>query len=86
MSVRRLVGTTLAMALIGVLLAALAPDPATIGSALTHAQRTADVDGPDALVLAGAGLLGWGVWAWGSLGLMLTAASALPGAAGVVSG
>jgi len=86
MSVRRLLLTTLAMASIGVLLATLTPDLATMARTLSSAQRTVDLDGPDALVLSGAGLLGWVVWAWGGLGLVLTAATALPGAAGALSG
>ena len=50
-----------------------------MAGALATAQRTADTAGPDALVLAAAGLLAWAVWAWGALGLALTAATALPG-------
>ena len=50
--------------------------------ALAAAQRTADTAGPDALVLSAAGLLAWAVWAWGAVGLALTAAAALPGLLG----
>ena len=49
---------------------------------LAAAQRTADTAGPDVLVTSAAGLLAWAVWAWGALGLALTAASALPGMLG----
>ena len=49
---------------------------------LASAQRTADTAGPDVLVTSAAGLLAWAVWAWGALGLALTAASALPGMLG----
>jgi nucleoid-associated protein YgaU len=63
-------------------LALLTPSFADMTGALTSAQRTADSAGAEALVLAGAGLLAWSVWAWGALGLLLTAASALPGVVG----
>ncbi|SNR74280.1 LysM peptidoglycan-binding domain-containing protein [Blastococcus mobilis] len=82
MSVRRLLLTAASMGVIGVLLAALTPPAAAMTGALTSPQRTVDTVGADALVLAAAGLLAWAVWAWGALGLALTAASALPGALG----
>jgi hypothetical protein len=69
MSVRRLTLTTAAMALIGVLLAALTPEFSAMTSALAHAQRTCDTDGADALVMSAGGLLAWGVWGWGAAGL-----------------
>jgi hypothetical protein len=79
---RRLAATAAAMALIALGLAALTPDFSVMTGALASAQRTADTSGPDVLVLAAAGLLAWAVWAWGALGLALTAASALPGLIG----
>jgi hypothetical protein len=82
MSTRRLVVTTLAMALIGVLLGFLGPDAAALREALTHPQRVADAAGPDTVVLAWAAALAWAVWAWGALGLGLTAATAVPGLLG----
>ena len=82
MSARRLVATTAGMAIIGFGLAALTPDFADMARALATPQRTADTAGPDQLVLSAAGLLAWAVWAWGSLGLVLTAAAAVPGALG----
>jgi hypothetical protein len=85
MSARRLATTTAAMALIAWALRALAPDLGAAASALGEAQRTVDVDGPDALVEAAIGLLAWGAWAWGALGLALTAATALPGVLGTVA-
>ena len=85
MSVRRLALTTAAMALIGVVLVALTPAFPAMASALAHPQRTADVSGPDELVLAAGGLLAWAVWAWGTAGLALTALSAVPGAAGAAA-
>jgi hypothetical protein len=86
MSVRRLLSTTAAMGAIAWALALLTPSFADMTGAVLGAQRTADSAGPEALVLAGAGLLAWSVWAWGTLGLLLTAASALPGALGDAAG
>ena len=82
MSIRRLGATTVAMALIAVGLAALTPDVSSMAGTLAAAQRTADTAGPDVLVTSAAGLMAWAVWAWGALGLTLTAASALPGMLG----
>ena len=82
MSTRRLVVTASAMALIAGGLTLLTPDPASMTRALISAQRIADTAGPDALVTSVAGLLAWAVWAWGALGLTLTAASGLPGVLG----
>jgi nucleoid-associated protein YgaU len=82
MSVRRLVLTGTAMGLIGVLLAAVTPSFPAMADAVAAPQRTADTAGPDTLVVATAGLLAWLVWAWGCLGLVLTAASTLPGLLG----
>src|SRR4051794_15428840 len=85
MSIRRLVGTALAMAIIGVLLARLGPTTATLLEALTRPQRVADSSCPDDVVLAWAAILAWAVWGWGVLGLGLTAATALPGLLGSVA-
>ena len=85
MSIRRLLGTALAMALGAAALAALTPGIPAMAGDLAAAQRTVDTAGPDALVVSAAGLLAWAVWAWGALGLALTAASALPGLGGVVA-
>jgi len=85
MSTRRLVVTALAMALIGVALARLAPDGAALRAALAHPQDVADTAGPDTVVLAWAAALAWAVWAWGVLGLTLTAATAIPGLLGRVA-
>ena len=82
MSIRRLVGTAAGMALIAGALAALTPGLSSMAGTLASAQRTADTAGPDVLVTSAAGLLAWAVWAWGALGLALTAASALPGLLG----
>src|SRR4051812_33354322 len=82
MSGRRLAATTLVMSLIAVALGALSPDGADLQTAISHPQRVSDGAGPDTVVLAWATVLAWTVWAWGVLGLALTAASALPGLLG----
>ncbi len=82
MSIRRLLGTSAAMGAIAAVLGGLTPGLRQMGAALLSAQATVDGSGPDALVLAGAGLAAWLVWAWGALGLALTALSAVPGALG----
>jgi nucleoid-associated protein YgaU len=85
MSVRRLVLTGAVMGCVAALLAAVTPSLTEMAGALAAAQRTVDTAGADALVVATAGLLAWTVWAWGCLGLALTAASALPGLVGGVA-
>lgn len=85
MSVRRLASTATAMAAVAWALALLTPSVTDMTRSVLSAQHTADSEGAEALVLAGAGLLAWGVWAWGALGLLLTAASALPGLLGAVA-
>lgn len=85
MTGHRLAATAAVTATIALALAALTPSlPAMTGTVLAP-QHTADTAGPEALVLAVTGLLAWGVWAWGALGLLLTAATALPGAVGTAS-
>jgi hypothetical protein len=73
------------MAAIGMLLWVLTPTLPTMTHAVVHAQRTSDTSGPDALVLAAAGLLAWVVWLWGAAGLGLTALTAAPGLVGATS-
>jgi nucleoid-associated protein YgaU len=70
------------MAGIALLLAGLTPALPEAAYAMAHAQDTVDSRGADALVLSAVGLVAWSVWAWGVLGLALTAASALPGVVG----
>jgi hypothetical protein len=82
MSMRRLVLTATAMAGIGLLLHAVTPGWPELALALTHPQRMADTAGADAVVLCLAGAAAAAVWAWGALGLLLTAAGSLPGALG----
>ena len=86
MSVRRLLLTAAAMAAVAAALRALTPALPAIAEVLSDPQRTVDRAGADTLVLAGAGLLAWLCWAWGALGLALTAASTLPGLLGFVAG
>jgi nucleoid-associated protein YgaU len=85
MSVRRLVFSVAALAAIGELLSVLTPALPAMTEAVAHAQRTADTAGPDALMLAAAGLLAWAVWLWGAVGLGLTALAAAPGLLGATS-
>jgi nucleoid-associated protein YgaU len=85
MSIRRLGSTAAAMALAALALAVLTPGFSSMTGSLAAAQRTVDTAGPDALVISAAGLAAWAVWAWGALGLALTAGSALPGVVGTVA-
>jgi len=84
MPIRRLLLTATAMAGIGLLLHAVTPGWPELARALTHPQRLADTAGPDAVVLCLADVLAGLVWAWGVLGLVLTAAGTLPGVVGAV--
>ena len=86
MSVRRLVLTSAAMTVVALALAALTPDLREAATTLASAQRTVDTRGADALLVSAAGLAAWVVWAWGTLGLALTAVSVVPGAVGGVAG
>src|SRR4051812_36928604 len=85
MSTRRLLGTAATMTLLAVALAALTPGRAQLIGALAHPQRTTDSLGPEAVVIALTALVAWAAWAWGVLGLALTAGSALPGLLGAAS-
>jgi len=82
MSIRRLVATAAVMGGMAVVLGALTPAFPAMADAVAGAQRTVDTRGADVLVSSAAGLLAWAVWLWGALGLVLTAASAVPGAVG----
>ena len=85
MSIRRLVVTAAAMGAIAVVLGVLTPSFLAMTDAVTQAQWTVDTQGADVLISSAAGLLAWAVWAWGVLGLALTAAAAVPGAVGGVA-
>jgi hypothetical protein len=82
MSIRRLVVTSAVMGTLAAVFAALSPAPAELVFLLSHAQATADTDGPDTVVLAACAVLAWLAWTWGAVGLALTAASAHPGGLG----
>jgi hypothetical protein len=85
MSIRRLLGTALAMAAVAVALRALTPDLSWVPRYGLDLQRTADTRGAETLLLAAVAAVAWTVWAWGLLGLVLTALSAVPGAVGSLS-
>jgi hypothetical protein len=82
MSLRRWAGTTAVMAAAAWLLLALGPTGADVRAALTDPQGLVDRAGPDGLLLVLVPVLAWLCWAWGALGLLLTAASTVPGAGG----
>ncbi|MGY1632361.1 LysM peptidoglycan-binding domain-containing protein [Geodermatophilus sp. SYSU D01186] len=85
MSIRRLLGTGLAMAAVAVALRALTPDLGWVSGYGLDLQRAADDRGAEALLLGAVAAAAWTVWAWGVLGLALTALSAVPGAVGALS-
>jgi hypothetical protein len=84
-TVRRLLCTAGAMAATAVALHALTGPWQSAVATLAHAPTVSATSGPEHVVLAASGLLAWAVWAWGALGLLLTAASAAPGAAGALA-
>ena len=85
MSIRRWAATSAVMGLVAWALLLLGPAPAELRGALADPQGLVDTTGADALVVVGVGALAWLCWAWGALGLLLTAASTAPGWAGHVS-
>lgn len=85
MSVRRLAATAAAMAGVAAVLARVAPTPVSAVADLAAPQLLIRTEGPEALLVALAAALAWLVWAWGSLGLLLAAAGALPGATGALA-
>jgi hypothetical protein len=52
---------------------------------LADATSVSATSGPETVVVAAAGLLAWAVWAWGALGLLLTAVAATPGVCGALA-
>src|SRR4051812_9294966 len=86
MSLRRWAGTTALMAAVAWALGSLGPGVSDLQAALADPQGLVDRSGPDALLLAVVPALGWVCWGWGALGLLLTAASAVPGGAGRLAG
>jgi nucleoid-associated protein YgaU len=85
MSIRRLCGTATAMAAAGAGLRAVTPDLGAVTDAGLDLQRVVDTAGAETVLLAGVAALAWAVWLWGTLGLTLTALSALPGVAGALA-
>ncbi|MCZ2816441.1 LysM peptidoglycan-binding domain-containing protein [Modestobacter sp. VKM Ac-2984] len=86
MSAGRWTGTAAAFALVAGGLRRLGAEPGTVRAALADPQRLVDTAGADALVLVAVTALAWLCWAWGALGLLLTAATAAPGLAGRTAG
>ncbi|MCZ2823819.1 MULTISPECIES: hypothetical protein [unclassified Modestobacter] len=86
MSAVRWAVTAPAFALVAGGLRRLGSEPGTIRAALDDPQRLVDTAGADALVLVAVTALAWLCWAWGALGLLLTAATAAPGLAGRTAG
>ncbi|MGY1821207.1 hypothetical protein [Geodermatophilus sp. SYSU D00079] len=85
MSIRRLLGTGLAMAAVAVALRAVTPDLGWVAASGLGLQRAADTRGAETLLVGGVAAVAWTVWAWGLLGLVLTALSTVPGAVGALS-
>jgi hypothetical protein len=85
MSIRRLLGTTVAMAAAAAGLHAVTPDLGAVAATGLDLQRAVDTAGADTVLLAGVAALAWAVWLWGVLGLTLTALAALPGVAGTLA-
>lgn len=86
MTVQRWATTTVVMAVLGLLLRVAAPDLGAVAAAAADPQRVVDTQGPDALITLLAWALAAACWAWGALGLLLTAASAVPGLGGRLAG
>lgn len=82
MSLGRWTSTAVVMTAVAWVLARLGPQSARAWGAVTAPQALVDAAGVDALLVPVAAAAGWACWAWGVLGLVLTALSALPGAAG----
>src|SRR4051794_18599270 len=85
MSLRRWAGTTALMAAVAWALRS-GSDTSDLQAALADPQGLVDRAGPDALLLAFLPAVAWACWAWGALGLLLTAASTVPGGAGRLAG
>jgi hypothetical protein len=85
-SPRRWVGTTAVMAAAAWVLSSLGPALPELRAALADPQGLVDRSGPDGLLLVLVPVLAWSCWAWGAVGLLLTAASTVPGAAGRLAG
>src|SRR4051812_45698715 len=86
MSTGRWVGTTAVMGAVGWALWSLGPGLSELRAAASDPQDFVDRAGADALVLVVVPLAAWLCWAWGALGLLLTAVSTVPGSAGRLAG
>jgi hypothetical protein len=82
MSLGRWTATALVMTGTAWALAVLGPGADQVRQVVTAPQLLVDTAGPDALLVPVAAAAGWLCWGWGALGLLLTVASALPGAGG----
>jgi hypothetical protein len=82
MSLRRWAGTTAVLCGAAWALRSLSPTLAEVQAAAADPQGMVDRAGADALVLVTVPVLAWLCWTWGTLGLLLTAASTAPGATG----
>ena len=82
MSLSRWTATLLVLAGTAWALAVLGPGAEQVRQVVTAPQQLVDTTGPDALLVPVAAAAGWLCWGWGVLGLLLTAASSLPGAGG----
>lgn len=85
MTVRRLLLTALAMGAVALALDAVAPGIGTSIGVLVTAPEAATPSGAEDVVLAATALLAWLAWCWGAVGLVLTAASGLPGVCGATA-
>src|SRR4051794_3498671 len=74
------------MAAVAWVLTRLTPGLPQLQAATADPQRIVDTAGADALVLLVVPVVAWLCWAWGALGLLLTAASTAPGCAGRLAG
>ena len=82
MSIHRWAGTTAVMAAVAWALRSVGTGLPELQAAAVDPQGVVDRSGADALVLVVATALAWLCWAWGVLGLLLTAASTAPGWSG----
>ncbi|NEK57261.1 hypothetical protein GCU56_05150 [Geodermatophilus sabuli] len=85
MSTRRLLVTTAAMAGTAAALVAVTPDLSWSTDTGWDLQRAAETAGAETLLLSGVAVLAWLTWAWGAVGLLLTALAALPGSTGALA-
>jgi hypothetical protein len=83
---RRWAGATVAMCAVAWALRSLSPGLPELRGALADPQGLVDRAGADALLLTAVPVLAWLCWAWGAVGLVLTAASTVPGWTGQLAG